>query len=94
VEALKFFRRPTIRQYFHKGLLWRSSESGEVASFELFIDLIYVGVIDIIGEKALEDPDGLSLLQFVIVFCIGRYSTCALAECLLIRMQGGRYGLT
>jgi Bacterial low temperature requirement A protein (LtrA) len=68
---LKFFKRPVVRQYFHKGLLWRSSKSGEVPSFELFIDLVYVGVIDIIGEKAIEHPSGLSLLHFVIVFSIG-----------------------
>ncbi|ETI24103.1 hypothetical protein G647_03472 [Cladophialophora carrionii CBS 160.54] len=70
VEAIQFFRRPTVRQYFHKGLLWRSSRAGEVGSFELFVDLVYVGVIDIVGEKAAEHPDGLSLLQFVIIFCI------------------------
>ena len=29
-----------------------------------------MGVIDVIGEKAAEHPDGLSLLQFVIIFCI------------------------
>ena len=68
---IKFFKRPVVRQYFHKGLLWRSARHGEVPSFELFIDLIYVGVIDIVGEKAIEHPDGLSLLHFVIVFCIG-----------------------
>jgi hypothetical protein len=70
-NPLKFFRRPQIRQYFHKGLLWRSSKPGEVASFELFIDLVYVGVIDHIGEKAAEHPSGLSLLHFVIAFSIG-----------------------
>lgn len=70
-NPLKFFRRPQVRQYFHKGLLWRSAKAGEVASFELFLDLVYVGVIDIIGERAVEHPDGLSLLHFVIMFSIG-----------------------
>jgi hypothetical protein len=70
VEALKFIRRPTIRQYFHKGLLWRSAKAGEVASFELFVDLVYVGVIDIVGETAVEHAGGLSLLHFVIVFSV------------------------
>lgn len=70
-NPLKFFKRPQVRQYFHKGLLWRSSKPGEVASFELFIDLVYVGVIDVIGEQAAEHPSGLSLLHFIITFCIG-----------------------
>jgi low temperature requirement protein LtrA len=60
-----------VRQYFHKGLLWRSARSGEVASFELFVDLLYVGVIDHIGEKAIHHPDGKSLLEFIIIFTIG-----------------------
>lgn len=40
-------------------------------SFELFVDLLYVGIIDIIGESAAEHPDGFGLLKFVIVFVIG-----------------------
>jgi low temperature requirement protein LtrA len=71
LEAFKFWKRPVVRQYFHKGLLWRSEQSGEVASFELFIDLLYVGVIDIIGEKAILDTTGKSFLEFVITFSIG-----------------------
>ena len=69
-NPLKFFKRPQIRQYFHKGLLWRSSRPGEVASFELFIDLVYVGVIDAVGEVAVEHADGLSFLHFMIIFAI------------------------
>jgi low temperature requirement protein LtrA len=68
---LKFWKRPVVRQYFHKGLLWRSARSGDVASFELFIDLLYVGVIDIIGETAIVHPTGRSLLKFIITFTIG-----------------------
>lgn len=77
VQALRFLHRPVVRQYFHKGLLWRSAKAGEVASFELFVDLVYVGVIDIIGETAVEHPTGLSLLHFVIVFSIGRHTRAA-----------------
>lgn len=66
-EALKFIKRPTVRQYFHKNLLWRSAKAGEVASFELVLDLIYVGVVDTVGESAVEHPNGLSLLHFVII---------------------------
>jgi hypothetical protein len=67
-DGLKFFKRPLIRQYFHKGLLWRSSRSGEVGTFELFADLLYVGIIGIIGDKAAEDPTGKSFLLYAINF--------------------------
>ena len=68
--ALKFFKRPAIRQYFHKGLLWRSANSGEAATFELFADLIYVGVIDTIGERAVEVLTGRSIVEYIIIFSI------------------------
>lgn len=65
---LKFWRRPVVRQYFHKGLLWRSRESGEVASFELFVDLLYVGVIGAIGDAASERTTSASLLHYLITY--------------------------
>lgn len=67
---MKFARRPVVRQYFHKGLLWRSSRSGEVASFELFSDLLYVGIIEIVGEAASETASGVGFLHFIITFII------------------------
>lgn len=70
-QALKFWKKPTIRQYWHKGLLWRASEVEEVASFELFIDLLYVGIIAVIGDKAAEDPTGVGFLRFAITFILG-----------------------
>ncbi len=68
---MRFFQKPVVRQYFHKGLLWRASALHQVASYELFVDLLYVGIIDISGELAAEHPDGISLLRFAITFIIG-----------------------
>jgi low temperature requirement protein LtrA len=69
-QRLKFWKRPVVRQYFHKGLLWRSKESGKVASFELFIDLLYVGIIGVIGDTASEDATASSLLHFIIIYIL------------------------
>ncbi len=60
-----------MRQYFHKGLLWRAPESEEVASYELFVDLLYVGIIAINGDMAIEHPTGEVLLRFCISFILG-----------------------
>jgi hypothetical protein len=65
------YQKPIVRQYFHKGLLWRAKEAQEVASYELFIDLFYVGIIAITGDTAAEHPTGESLLRFVITFAMG-----------------------
>lgn len=67
---MKFWKKPVVRQYFHKGLLWRASEVEEVASFELFVDLLYVGIIAINGDKAAADPTGLALLRFAVTFIL------------------------
>ena len=68
--AIKFYRRPVVRQYFHKGLLWRASEIEEVASFELFVDLLYVGIIAVIGDNAAEDATGYGLVRFAVTFIL------------------------
>jgi low temperature requirement protein LtrA len=69
--TMRFYQKPVVRQYFHKGLLWRAKEIQEVASYELFIDLFYVGIIAITGDAAAEHPTGEALLHFSIVFTMG-----------------------
>ena len=70
-QALKLWRKPTIRQYWHKKLLWRSSDFEEVASFELFVDLLYVGIIAIVGDAAAEEATGFGFLKFSVSFILG-----------------------
>lgn len=67
-ESMRIYQKPIVRQYFHKGLLWRAKEAQEVASYELFIDLFYVGIIAITGDSAAEHPTGETLLRFAITF--------------------------
>lgn len=69
--TMRVFQKPIVRQYFHKGLLWRAREAQEVASYELFVDLFYVGIIAVTGDTAAEHPDGASLLRFAITFIMG-----------------------
>ena len=35
--SIRLYQKPIVRQYFHKGLLWRAKEAQEVASYKLFI---------------------------------------------------------
>lgn len=91
--TMKLFRTPIIRQYFHKGLLYRAREMEEVASFELFIDLLYVGIIAFNGDKATEDPTGNGLLRFAVspiddfIFVILIY-TCGRSHSYLLGRSG------
>ena len=68
--ALRFWKTPVVRQYFHRGLLWRAQETEEVASFELFVDLLYVGILAILGDTASEHPTSFGFLQFVVTFIL------------------------
>ncbi|KAL6698953.1 bacterial low temperature requirement A domain-containing protein [Trichoderma pleuroticola] len=67
-ETTKLFKRPVIRQWFHQGLLWRTSEQTEIMAIELFLDLVYVGIIHSNGEHMAEEATGYELLRFIITF--------------------------
>ncbi|KAK5728753.1 hypothetical protein LTR15_001892 [Elasticomyces elasticus] len=69
-SSLKLWKKPIVRQYFHKGILWRASRSEEVQSFELFVDLLYVGILAINGDAVSEDPTGQALMFFIITFTL------------------------
>jgi Bacterial low temperature requirement A protein (LtrA) len=66
--TIMLWRKPNVRQFFHKGLLWRASETEEVTSFELFVDLLFVGILAINGDTAGELPTGRTLLIFCVTF--------------------------
>lgn len=70
-ETMRFYQKPTVCQYFHKRALWRAREAQEVASYEQFIDLLYVGTIAITGHTAAKHPDGQSFLRPVISSIMG-----------------------
>lgn len=69
-EVVRLCKTPVVKQYFHRGLLWRSHKDSEVMPFELFFDLLFVGIIAINGDQASEDPTGKELLRFLITFCM------------------------
>ena len=69
-EAIKLWRRPVVRQYFHKGLIWRASEEAQVSAMELFVDLIFVGLIAIMGDTAAEEPTSEALLRFCVTLIL------------------------
>ncbi|KAI9723455.1 MAG: hypothetical protein M1828_004185 [Chrysothrix sp. TS-e1954] len=65
-RSMSLFVKPILRQYHHNGLLWRSQEPEETASYELFLDLVYVGIIAISGDSAAAAATGKSLLRFLV----------------------------
>lgn len=41
VSTIKLAKRPVVRQWFHRNVLWRGSEQTEIMAVELFFDLLY-----------------------------------------------------
>lgn len=69
-QPMRFWQKPVVRQYFHKGLLWRSQEQQETKSYELFLDLFYVGIIAISGDNSAEEATGQAVLRFAYTFIL------------------------
>ncbi|KAH0594232.1 hypothetical protein MHUMG1_08071 [Metarhizium humberi] len=68
VSTIKLAKRPVVRQWFHRNVLWRGSEQTEIMAVELFFDLLYVGIIHSNGEHMSEEPNGEELLRFAVTF--------------------------
>lgn len=60
--------RPHALNYFFKGVLHRSKGERGSGQFELFIDLLYVGIVANLAATATEEHSGLSLLRYVLTF--------------------------
>ena len=70
-KSMSFYNKPVLRQYYHKGLLWRANEIHQAGSYELFVDLVYVGVVAIAGDSAAVEANSHSLLRFAVTFLMG-----------------------
>ncbi|KAK8143257.1 hypothetical protein G3M48_007503 [Beauveria asiatica] len=66
--TIKIAKRPVVRQWFHRDMLWRASEQTEIMAIELFFDLLYVGIIHSNGEHMSEESTGYELLRFSVTF--------------------------
>jgi len=62
------FKRPVIRQYIRAGTLWREREEREPSRFELFFDLIFVGIIHQLADGSTEVFSGSNVAKFIVLF--------------------------
>lgn len=60
--------RPHALNYFHKDHLYRTNGERGSTRFELFFDLLYVGIVANLARTATEEASGLSLLRYILVF--------------------------
>jgi len=63
-DYLRLIRKPRVRQYWHDGALHREAEERSMSYTELFWDLIFVGVVRIIGHTLVSDVNSASLKHY------------------------------
>ncbi|KAF7329842.1 hypothetical protein MKEN_00247600 [Mycena kentingensis (nom. inval.)] len=64
----QFFQRPKLHQWMTAGKLYREATDMASSRFELFFDLLFVGMAHQLSEAAAEQPTGLGLAVYVLTF--------------------------
>ncbi|QPG74617.1 hypothetical protein FOA43_001949 [Brettanomyces nanus] len=63
------FNKPYALNFFYGGTLYRTrAPRGESGKTELFLDLVYVGIVAKLASAACTEPTGLSLLRYILLF--------------------------
>lgn len=60
--------KPYALNYFFDGKLHRTRGERGSATFELFFDLLYVGIVSNLAEAAIEEATGASLGKYILLF--------------------------
>jgi hypothetical protein len=64
-----FLQRPVLRQWLSHGKVYREASERQSSRFELFFDLLFVGIVHKIAEAAAEEPTGIGFAKYVLTFC-------------------------
>ena len=67
-QTTPWFIRPHALIYFKDGVLYRTKGERSSSKTELFLDLMYVGIIANLAGHASEHASGSSLLKYVLLF--------------------------
>lgn len=68
VTLAHLFKRPVVRQWLYKGNLYRETDERIPSRFELFFDLMFVGIAHILADGAAEEASGFNVLKFILEF--------------------------
>lgn len=65
----EFTQRPILRQWHFNGKIYREAKERVSSRFELFFDLLFVGIIHQLAESTAENPTGMGLAKYILTFC-------------------------
>ncbi|KAJ7135420.1 hypothetical protein C8R43DRAFT_1020947 [Mycena crocata] len=64
----QFLQRPVLHQWLQNGRLYREAGEQQSSRFELFFDLLFVGMVHQLSEAASEEPTGIGFIKYVLTF--------------------------
>ncbi|KAF8208298.1 hypothetical protein K438DRAFT_2013078 [Mycena galopus ATCC 62051] len=64
----QFLQRPKLHQWLSAGKIYREAGERQSSRFELFFDLLFVGMVHQISEAAADQPTGVGLAKYVLTF--------------------------
>ncbi|KAF7343484.1 hypothetical protein MVEN_01781300 [Mycena venus] len=64
----QFLKRPRLHQWLSAGKIYREAGEQQSSRFELFFDLLFVGMVHQISEAAAEEPTGIGFAKYVLTF--------------------------
>ncbi|KAJ7248625.1 hypothetical protein B0H12DRAFT_1123492 [Mycena haematopus] len=64
----QFFQRPRLHQWLSGGKIYREAREQHSSRFELFFDLLFVGMVHQISAAAADQPTGIGLAKYVLTF--------------------------
>ncbi|KAJ6591104.1 hypothetical protein DFH09DRAFT_193521 [Mycena vulgaris] len=64
----QLLQRPVLHQWLQNGKLYREAGDQQSSRFELFFDLLFVGMVHQVSEAAAEEPTGIGFAKYVLTF--------------------------
>ncbi|KAK9455013.1 bacterial low temperature requirement A protein-domain-containing protein [Dipodascopsis uninucleata] len=64
----RWLMRPHALNYFHNGVLYRTSGERSSGKIELYFDLTYVGIVSILASDATDHASAAAFLKYVLLF--------------------------
>ncbi|PKI82839.1 hypothetical protein MVES1_003743 [Malassezia vespertilionis] len=68
VKLSHLSKSPVVRQWIYREHLYREADARLPSRFELFFDLMFVGIAHIVAESASESSSGLNVLKFFLEY--------------------------
>ncbi|KAJ6481683.1 hypothetical protein C8R45DRAFT_1002690 [Mycena sanguinolenta] len=64
----QFFQRPRLHQWLSGGKIYREARELQSSRFELFFDLLFVGMVHQISDAAADQPTVIGFVRYILTF--------------------------